>query len=905
MTTTQSDVVGAAGGQAGSTTVTKDVYGRVIKVDEIVTGTTKATTAYSYDPADNVIKVVDPTGVTVTMAHDFVGHRTQVTRGASTWKFAYDLNGNLSAETFPGSTAQIQPDPNYINTTTYDDLDLPTGRTIGQRALSAADQAAFGASYEWTLWGLGTNGVGQLSAMYSYAPGASLPTTWSQYTHDLQGREGFTYEQFSGISTARSTQRMFTLGGGVSDYYYYEYPRSGGTDGSYAKFHYDDRGLPYSIDVSTQVLGASQTVGIQTRNVAGLVTKRHTDQTVGPMTFVESNWTYDKLGRVASQIVQKGPGPTQVARQDLAYFGNDEPSTLDQWLGATNHKRFTYAYDQRHEITSVHETLLPNAFTATYSYNNAGRFLTAVESAAALPNSDVTARNVGYNYNGTDPEQVTSLVDATTHAIKWSYAYDASGNQTLRCAGPIVSGSCTGSSSTRYAYDGNDRLRRATNYAGTTNQGGEEYFYDSHGNRYIIVKLDSAGNATETVWFIGDVEAHYDGAGNWVHSYANYSMGTPVARLDTDSTLVPKLEFQFHGLANSTLAAVASDSTVNASFTYAPFGEIVEATNAGAAAGVAGHRRRLNDKYQDQATGLSYYGIRYYDHVSMAWTQADPLYQFAPDASTLSSPRRAATYQFSLNNPLLYQDPDGADSQPYLHSASVPEDPATLAMAVERANEHEDDDLIQFARPCFLCGSSGSIFGFDPVNRPCGGGWCEGGGDEGGDVDEREVGPDIQASRGMPVETDDEKEQAKDPNYQFFLRESNPDTRTGAIAPRLRNLTEGFDNRWLDGTTQESGGTIGGGGWQSFLPRAREIVDSQTVGQGMYAMARHTPDQEAVVALAKAAQRTGIGNAAAQSLMTWAREFGLVARDDIGTTHWVGGDHIHVGGVDHIPVSGP
>jgi hypothetical protein len=55
MTTTQSDVVGAAGGQAGSTTVTKDVYGRAIKVDELVTGTTKATTTYSYDPADNVV----------------------------------------------------------------------------------------------------------------------------------------------------------------------------------------------------------------------------------------------------------------------------------------------------------------------------------------------------------------------------------------------------------------------------------------------------------------------------------------------------------------------------------------------------------------------------------------------------------------------------------------------------------------------------------------------------------------------------------------------------------------------------------------------------------------------------------------------------------------------------------
>jgi len=70
-----------------------------------------------------------------------------------------------------------------------------------------------------------------------------------------------------------------------------------------------------------------QLVGIQTRNVAGQVTKRRTDST-GAMTFVESNWTYDKLGRVTDQVVQKGPGPTQVVRQELAYFGNDDVKTL-------------------------------------------------------------------------------------------------------------------------------------------------------------------------------------------------------------------------------------------------------------------------------------------------------------------------------------------------------------------------------------------------------------------------------------------------------------------------------------------------------------------------------------------------------------------------------------------------
>jgi len=68
---------------------------------------------------------------------------------------------------------------------------------------------------------------------------------------------------------------------------------------------------------------------------------------------------------------------------------------------------------------------------------------------------------------------------------------------------------------------------------------------------------------------------------------------------------------------------------------------------------------------------------------------------------------------------------------------------------------------------------------------------------------------------------------------------------------------------------------------------------------------RFNPDQAALVDLAKTAERTGIDRATADTLMDWAKEYGLPARNDIGTSHWVGGDHIHIGPVNHIPVKGP
>jgi RHS repeat-associated protein len=65
---------------------------------------------------------------------------------------------------------------------------------------------------------------------------------------------------------------------------------------------------------------------------------------------------------------------------------------------------------------------------------------------------------------------------------------------------------------------------------------------------------------------------------------------------------------------------------------------------------------------------------------------------------------------------------------------------------------------------------------------------------------------------------------------------------------------------------------------------------------------RYTPDQQAVIELAKEARRFGIDQQAADALIGLANETGLPARNDVGTDHWRGGDHIHIGPVNHIPV---
>ena len=77
--------------------------------------------------------------------------------------------------------------------------------------------------------------------------------------------------------------------------------------------------------------------------------------------------------------------------------------------------------------------------------------------------------------------------------------------------------------------------------------------------------------------------------------------------------------------------------------------------------------------------------------------------------------------------------------------------------------------------------------------------------------------------------------------------------------------------------------------------------------EGMAALTTRifTSDQQALVALAKELARSGATEEEANTMLQWAREYGLKGLDHSApadAAHWVGGPHIHVGPIDHIPV---
>jgi RHS repeat-associated protein len=110
---------------------------------------------------------------------------------------------------------------------------------------------------------------------------------------------------------------------------------------------------------------------------------------------------------------------------------------------------------------------------------------------------------------------------------------------------------------------------------------------------------------------------------------------------------------------------------VNAAFIYGPYGEIVDSIGAEEDE----HLRRFNGKEADQLSALNYYGYRYYDPLSLTWTQADPLFRRVPDFAGVN-PREMTLYAFSMNNPARYMDPNGLQAIPRMIEPTCSSPPA-------------------------------------------------------------------------------------------------------------------------------------------------------------------------------------------------------------------------------------
>ncbi len=105
--------------------------------------------------------------------------------------------------------------------------------------------------------------------------------------------------------------------------------------------------------------------------------------------------------------------------------------------------------------------------------------------------------------------------------------------------------------------------------------------------------------------------------------------------------------FYFKDHLGSIHMTLDENSNIVSAQDYYPYGEILRSYTTGAD---VNSKYRFTEKERDTETNYDYFGARYYDSELARWLQVDPLADKYPGWSP---------YNYALNNPLKYVDPDG------------------------------------------------------------------------------------------------------------------------------------------------------------------------------------------------------------------------------------------------------
>jgi len=334
---------------------------------------------------------------------------------------------------------------------------------------------------------------------------------------------------------------------------------------------------------------------------------------------------------------------------------------LDRLKTAGSYAAFTYTLDDK-----VYTVRYGNGVQTTYSYDVRSRPMRILTKFNSL-----TLLDLNYTYDGegnvlsinTETYWYDTLDRLTSSSGPWgsiSYTYDAVGNRLTKTEGGTINyeyGACnrlTQAGSATYSYDANGNL--ATKNDGTNSwtysydyenrltqvkKNGQtiaQYVYDSGGQR--IKKTEGA--VTEVHIYQGLDIIYQRFTGNDTTTKRIYGAGRQVAEIQGGG--VRYLHQDFLG---STRVVSDPSGVVRFSSSYKPFGP---------SHGESGHEtHKYTGKPQDSATALYYFGARYYDPEIGRFITQDP------GTARLTEPQTLNRYVYSVNNPLRYVDPNGAE----------------------------------------------------------------------------------------------------------------------------------------------------------------------------------------------------------------------------------------------------
>jgi RHS repeat-associated protein len=366
---------------------------------------------------------------------------------------------------------------------------------------------------------------------------------------------------------------------------------------------------------------------------------------------------------------------------NVNYTAADQRQAVDYANGIAT----TYTYDIRLRLQRLHS--VSGAATLqdlTYGFDDASNIVSIADSRPDRKNENDQTQNFVYDdlyrltraggsygeithtYDslGNMVRQTSTAADPRLNLGDMRYGEDEAGPHALTFAGGEAraydaNGNLIRSGNATYTWDFRDRLTLAVAGALTST-----YSYDADGQR--TRQTVRSGDAMTNTLYLGqyaEVRGHelvkyvFNGRQRLAQVTTSFEPDHLIRGFDGDSSLPPPAptETRWYLLDHLDSASLQVDENgqVTSEVVYYPYGLTryeLAASNV---------RYRFTGKELD-ATGLHYYGARYYDATTGRFVSVDPLYMEQPERG-LEDPQALNKYLYALNNPLKYSEPEGLD----------------------------------------------------------------------------------------------------------------------------------------------------------------------------------------------------------------------------------------------------
>jgi RHS repeat-associated protein len=569
------------------------------------------------DALGRLIKIFeDPQGLNyeTSYSYDVLGNLTGVAQGAQTRTFTYNSMSRLAKAQNPESgTILYGYDPNgnltertdsrgLITSYGYDGLNRVTSRIYNDNGATPAVTYAYD-----TL----SNGKGRLTSV------SSTVSVTNYGSYDALGRIVSNSQVTNGNTYTFSYS--YDLAGNLRSQTY--------PSGRVVETEYDSTG---------RIAGVKkQGGGYYAGGASADASNRLQYSAHGAITSMKLGnglWEHTAFNsRLQPTEIGLGTSSTDSGKLQLGYaYGttNNNGNLQSQTITAPGMSLTqSYTYDQLNRLKTFQETGgLNQTWNQIYSYDRYGN--RNIDVAQTTNHQDFLGENPSFDPNN-------NRIDVNANP---GYHYDSAGNLDQRPGGK------------QYVYDAENKQ---TSYKENNVEKGS-YAYDGDGRR-----VKKTANGITTIFV-------YNALGQLIAEYGSDPINNGTQYLTADHL-------------GSIRVVTDSSGVVKDRHDYLPFGEEIGSYVSGRANvgqqdyKVGDIRQKFTQKERDVETGLDYFNARYYSSLQGRFTSPDEfkggpreLFNFTSMASSnptfyadLSNPQSLNKYQYCINNPLRYIDPDG------------------------------------------------------------------------------------------------------------------------------------------------------------------------------------------------------------------------------------------------------